>query len=70
MIANIAVHLSYVKYPNKNKKFMWCIASEGILQNLQQQQVLLPAKCENGRLTYLGKRYILVKEGKGDIEID
>lgn len=70
MIANIAVHLSYVKYPNKNKKFMWCIASEGILQNLEQQPVLLPAKCENGKLTYLGKKYILVKEGKGDIQID
>lgn len=70
LIANIAVYLSYVKYPNKNKKFLWCIASEGILKNLEQQPVLLPAKCENGKLTYLGKKYILVKEGKGDIDID
>ncbi len=63
MLANIAVILSYEKYPNKNKKFIWCVASEGILKNLKQQDVLLPAKCENGNLVYLGKRYILYKEG-------
>ena len=70
MVANIAVKLSYENYPNKNKKFLWCVASEGILKNLEQQEVFLPIKCENGNLSYLGKRYIMVEKSKGEIQID
>lgn len=57
MLANIAVTLCYEKYPNKNKKFMWRVASPGILDNIKAVDVELPIRDENGNYTYLGKRY-------------
>lgn len=56
-LANIAVTLCYEKYPNKNKKFMWVVAGDGIVSNLKQQPLWLPARCDDGDFEYLGKRY-------------
>lgn len=60
MLANVAVKLCYEKYPNKKKSFMWRIAGDGILQNLQQADILLPLRCDDGDYEYLGKRYAMV----------
>lgn len=56
-LANIAVMLCYEKHPSKNKKFMWKVASEGILLNIRPKNILLPIKDRHGDKTYLGKRY-------------
>ena len=57
MLANIAVTLCYQKYPGKNKKFMWRVASDGILENIKAVDIELPVKDRNGSYFYLGKRY-------------
>lgn len=56
-LANICVDLCYRKYPNKNKKFIWKVASEGILLNIKQCQISLPELDDNGEFEYLGKKY-------------
>lgn len=59
-LANLAVKLCYEKYPNKNKKFIWVVASEGILENIKQvKKIYLPIKNENGQYEYLGNYYDL-----------
>ena len=58
-LANLAVKLCYEKYPNKNKKFIWVIAAQGIIDNLQQVKINLPIEDENGRYEYLGRNYSL-----------
>lgn len=60
-LANIAVKLCYEKYPNKSKKFMWQITSEGILSNIEQVKLKLPQRDDDGKLEYLGKRYKIVE---------
>lgn len=57
MLANIAVTLCYQKYPNKNKKFMWRVAGDGIVENIKAIDVELPVKDDSGTHTYLGKHY-------------
>jgi hypothetical protein len=57
LLANIAVTLCYEKYPNKNKKFMWIIAGDGIVQNIKQIPISLPQKDKDGLYEYLGKKY-------------
>lgn len=57
MLANIAVLLCYQKYPNKNKKFMWRVASDGLIENIKAVDVELPVKDEDGSYLYLGKHY-------------
>ena len=61
ILANIAVTLCYEKYPNKNKKFMWKVASEGILLNIKQQRFSLPERDDNGEYEYLGKKYTMME---------
>lgn len=61
ILANIAVVLCYEKYPNKNKKFMWKVASEGILLNIKQQRFSLPERDDNGEYEYLGKKYTMME---------
>lgn len=60
-LANIAVTLCYEKYPSRNKKFMWKVASDGILLNLKQKSIFLPKKDQNGEFEYLGKKYSLME---------
>ena len=57
MLANIAVTLCYQKYPNKNKKFMWRVAGDGIVENIKAVDIELPIRDDSGTYTYLGKRY-------------
>lgn len=59
-LANYAVMLCYEKYPRRNKKFMWRVASDGILQNLQPITIKLPSPDDNGSYEYLGKKYDMV----------
>lgn len=61
MLANIAVKLCYEKYPNKNKKFMWKVASDGILLNIKQKSFSLPERDNNGEYEYLGKKYTMME---------
>lgn len=61
-LANIAVYLCYVKYPNKNKKFMWKVAGDGILLNIKQQNLYLPKRVsKDGDFIYLGKQYKMME---------
>lgn len=57
MLANIAVRLCYEKNPRKSKKFIWKVAAEGVLSNIEQVDFTLPIKDPNGNFEYLGKRY-------------
>ncbi len=57
MLANIAVALCYEKYPNKNKKFMWRVVGDGIVENIKAVDIDLPMQDDNGSYFYLGKRY-------------
>lgn len=58
-LANLVVKLCYEKYPKRNKKFIWIIASQGIIDNLKQVKISLPIKDVNGEYEYLGNRYSL-----------
>lgn len=63
-LANLAVELCYGKYPKKNKKFIWIIAGQGIIDNLKQVSISLPIEDENGRYEYLGRLYSLQERRK------
>jgi hypothetical protein len=56
-LANIVVDLVYRKHKNKNRNFLWIVASEGVLINLQQCQVSLPKLDDEGEIDILGKKY-------------
>lgn len=60
-LANLAIYICYVMYPNKPKDFAWDICGDGILQNLidnQENKTLkIPKKNEGGDIKYLGKKY-------------
>ena len=58
-LATYVVKICYYTYPTKNKKFIWAIASEGILENLKQQMIQLPIQDDNGEYLYLGRKYTL-----------
>ena len=58
-LANYAVMLCYEKYPRRGKKFLWAVASSGVLENLEQQDVLIPFKDDDGEYEYMGRRYTL-----------
>ena len=57
MLANIAVTLCYEKYPTKNKKFMWRVAGDGIVENIKAIDIELPIRDDEGSYYYLGRRY-------------
>lgn len=58
-LANAAVILCYERYPKKDKKFIWVIAEDGILQNIKQVKHKLPKRVfEKTNDEYLGKYYI------------
>lgn len=60
-LANYAVHLSYIKYPNKSKNFCWVVTEEGLLMNLEKNReanIMFPI--ETGDINdkeYLGRYY-------------
>ncbi len=58
-LANLAVKLCYEKHPKKNKKFMWIVAGEGIVENIKQVDIMLPIEDRNGEYEYLGNTYKL-----------
>jgi hypothetical protein len=59
-LASYLVYVVYKYHPNKSKKFAWAIASDGILKNLNKEDIYLPVKDnKNGNLEYLGEKYRL-----------
>lgn len=58
-LANILVVLSYEKYPNKYKKFMWHMAGAGIVDNIEPKEIQIPKKDKYGEYEYLGQKYSL-----------
>jgi hypothetical protein len=56
-LANYAVRSCY-SHSGWNQKFMWIVASQGILNNLVQQPIKLPEKSDVGT-EYLGRYYEL-----------
>lgn len=65
-LANICVLLHYEKHKNKNPKFMWVVAEEGILKNITPVETLrLPQLDENGEFEYLGRKYNMVTVQRG-----
>ena len=60
-LANIAVRLCYEDYPKKDKKFLWVVASQGVLENIKQVRHKLPKRVYDGiGDMYLGKAYMWV----------
>lgn len=59
-LANAVVRLSYEMHPKWNRKFMWIMASSGIVANIKQVDIELPIKDVNGDREYLGRRYSVV----------
>lgn len=59
-LANIAVKICYEKYPKRGKKFMWVVASSGIIDNIKQEEFKIPVKDSNGDFEYLGKKYSML----------
>lgn len=60
-LANYATRLCYEVYPKRRKTFLWVVAGEGILANLQQTEQYLPIRDPNGEYEYLGNRYRMEK---------
>ena len=59
-LANLATQICYVKYPRRSKKFLWAVASSGILENLEQKEFKIPIRDDNGDYEYLGRRYSMI----------
>lgn len=64
--ANAAVWLSQ-KHKSWNQKFPWIVAGAGIVQNIEQVDVVLPQRDSEGRYEYLGKKYSMVRVPKEDV---
>lgn len=64
-LANIVTRLCYEKYPKRSKRFIWAVASAGILENLKYVDFPLPYRDDNGPYEYLGRRYSMDKENIG-----
>ena len=64
-LANLCVKLMYEEFSNRDKKFMWTVAGDGILQNIRQVEFKLPIQDEYGEYEYLGKRYKSQSYGGG-----
>lgn len=60
-LANLLVKLLYENHPKKDKKFMWLMCGEGIVNNIQQQEIYLPLVSDDGDVEYLGRKYKLEK---------
>jgi dsRNA-specific ribonuclease len=60
-LANYAVRICYVVFPKKSKKFIWVVASEGLIDNIKQVDIELPIRDKDGIYEYLGRNYSLQK---------
>lgn len=70
VLANIGVILTYVKYKSRGKKFPWVVAPEGLIQNIRPKELMyIPAQCDDGGFTYLGKPYRLIAKLSDDLEL-
>lgn len=60
-LANYAVDLCYIKYPNKSKNFCWVVTEEGLIANLEKNRELnikLPQETfDRNGIEYLGRYY-------------
>lgn len=56
-LANLATIVCYELYPKRSKKFLWAVASSGILDNLDQVNFNIPVRDDDGPYEYLGKMY-------------
>lgn len=56
-LANIATVVCYEKHKSGSKRFLWVVASSGLLENIKQTDVMLPHRDNDGEYEYLGKRY-------------
>lgn len=69
VLANIAVRLCYEKYPSKNKKFLWVVAGDAIVDNIRQADIVtLPIRKDDGEYEYLGRKYTLIDVPGSQIE--
>lgn len=59
-LANICVVICYERHKSASKRFLWSVASTGLLENIKQVEISLPHKDENGQYEYLGKKYSMV----------
>ena len=59
-LANLAVYVNYVKYPNANKNFCWKIFSDGIMFNIydnSRNKFTIPLEDSEGDIKYMGSKY-------------
>lgn len=60
-LANLLIKLCYEVNPKKDKKFAWLMNGNGIVNNIKQQDIMLPLRDDNGDIEYLGRKYKLEK---------
>jgi len=59
-LANLAVYVNYVLYPNSNKNFAWGIFGNGIVMNLHEKfsgKINIPVEDSYGKIEYRGSNY-------------
>ena len=69
VVANAAVELCH-QHPSCNQKFQWIVGGPGIVENIQQTDIVLPDQDDNGELKYLGKNYKMTAIKKEDVIIE
>lgn len=60
-LANLAVYVNYILYPNSNKNFTWNLFSNGLLLNLHEKfngVINIPMEVSNGDIEYKGSQYL------------
>lgn len=68
LLANIATRICYCDYPNKDKKFIWVVAENGVLENIKQVKHMIPERSNAGKLEYLGRKYRWVEYGGSAVD--
>ena len=63
VVANAAVELCH-------QQFQWIVGGPGIVENIQQTDIVLPDQDDNGELKYLGKNYKMTAIKKEDVIIE
>lgn len=59
-LANACVTICYEQHKSGSKKFLWAVASSGLLENIKQVEFNLPHLDKDGEYEYLGKRYSMM----------
>ncbi len=68
IVSNTAVELCYEKYPSKNKNFIWKVSGDDIVKNIKQVNIELPYKDNDGKYSYLGRKYNFRKIDNNELE--